>query len=527
MSDAAPQAVPSPQPNRLLSAAKRLGTSVLPFVVVILVWQFASLFFPRFLFPSLIDVFWRCIDIFSSGAMFADVVATILRILAGLAGAFIVGGGLALLMVRSRAVDNFLSPILTLFQGIPALSWVVFAIIWFHGVEFRIFFIMVMTTLPAFTFQVLDALRAMSRDLMEMVFSFRPSRAKLFRVMIAPAILPDILTAWKVNLGNASRVVVVAELVGATDGVGYQLLQQQQLFDMAGALAWTLATGVLRADRAGRADADRKHRLPLPRRLGARDMRDIVTPAEPAIHLGHVSKVFGKAGTASAYRAVDGLDLDVRPGQMLALLGKTGCGKSTIFNMIAGLTEPSSGTVRVSGRDPFRDFDSFRGKMAIVFQNDRLLPWRTAIQNVELGLEMLEVPAGERRAAAQNWLTKLGLGGHENDYPHALSGGMRQRVSIARAFATNANILLCDEPFSALDEFTAGRLRAEFVRLVKENGKTAVFITHSISEALEIGDRIVVLKRPAKIAYDVSFDVDTGQQERERIRSRIGEVLAE
>jgi len=139
---------------------------------------------------------------------------------------------------------------------------------------------------------------------------------------------------------------------------------------------------------------------------------------------------------------------------------------------------------------------------------------------------VVEVAAGERRSTAQLWLTKLGLGGHENDYPHALSGGMRQRVSIARAFATNANILLCDEPFSALDESTAGRLRAEFVRLVKENGKTAVFITHSISEALEIGDRIVVLKRPAKIAYDVSFDAGTGQEERELIRSRIGDVLA-
>jgi NitT/TauT family transport system ATP-binding protein len=164
--------------------------------------------------------------------------------------------------------------------------------------------------------------------------------------------------------------------------------------------------------------------------------------------------------------------------------------------------------------------------MAIVFQNDRLLPWRSAIENVELGLEMLEVPAAERRATAQLWLAKLGLGGHENDFPHALSGGMRQRVSIARAFATNANILLCDEPFSALDESTAGRLRAEFVRLVKENGKTAVFITHSISEALEIGDRIVVLKRPAMVAYDVSFDAGTGQQERELIRARIGDVLA-
>lgn len=230
----------SPLTTTLLAGLRRAAMSVFPFVVIIMLWQFASLFFPRFLFPSLIDLFWRCIEILSSGAMFYDVISTVLRILAGLAGAFIIGGSLALLMARSRPVENFFSPILTLFQGIPALSWVVFAIIWFHGVEFRIFFIMVMTTLPAFTFQVLGALRGMSKDLVEMVFSFRPTRMKLFRVMIAPAILPDILTAWKVNLGNASRVVVVAELVGASGGVGYQLLQQQQLFDMAGALAWTL-----------------------------------------------------------------------------------------------------------------------------------------------------------------------------------------------------------------------------------------------------------------------------------------------
>ena len=219
----------------------RRGLSyVLPFVVLAGLWQIASLFFPPFLFPSLIDVFKRCFDILVSWSQLSDVLATVGRILAGLAGAFIAGAALAVAMFRSRAAHDFLSPILTLFQGIPALSWVVFAIIWFHGVEPRIFFIMVMTTLPAFTFQVLGALQGMSRDLMEMVMSFRPTRAKLFRTMIIPAILPDILTAWKVNLGNASRVVVVAELVGATGGVGYELLQQQQLFDMAGALAWTL-----------------------------------------------------------------------------------------------------------------------------------------------------------------------------------------------------------------------------------------------------------------------------------------------
>jgi NitT/TauT family transport system ATP-binding protein len=255
-------------------------------------------------------------------------------------------------------------------------------------------------------------------------------------------------------------------------------------------------------------------------------MTAIANSGTAAIHLGGVSKLFGGAGSAEPFRAVDNLDLDVQPGEMVALLGKTGCGKSTIFNMVAGLLAPTTGTVRVGGRDPFADFNAFRGKIAIVFQNDRLLPWRTAIANVELGLEMLGVPPEERRKMAQHWLTKLGLEGHENDFPHALSGGMRQRVSIARAFATNASILLCDEPFSALDEMTANRLRVEFLNLVKENGKTAVFITHSINEALQIGDRIVVLKRPAKIAYDVNLGTGTTSADKEAIRKRIEDVLS-
>ncbi|MBR1256344.1 ABC transporter permease subunit [Bradyrhizobium sp. AUGA SZCCT0240] len=222
------------------AVARRVASYALPFVVIAGIWQLASLFFPPFLFPSLVTVFWRCLEILGTWAQLADVLATVLRILAGLTGAFAIGCVLAIAMHRSRRTDEFLAPVLTLFQGIPALSWVVFAIIWFHGIETRILFIMIMTTLPAFAFQVLGALRAMSRDLVEMVMSYRPTRSKLLSAMIIPAILPDILTAWKVNLGNASRVVVVAELVGATGGVGYELLQQQQQFDMAGALAWTL-----------------------------------------------------------------------------------------------------------------------------------------------------------------------------------------------------------------------------------------------------------------------------------------------
>lgn len=203
-------------------------------------WQILSWVFPPFFFPPVADIISRTVQILINGSSLTDVLLTAARIFAGLFGAFVFGAILAMVIGQSKTVENFVSPVLTFFQGIPALSWVVFAIIWFKGTEFRVFFIMVLTTLPAFTFQILDAFRSMSKDLFEMTMAFRPNRWTLFRVLIVPTIVPGILTAWKVNLGNAARVVVVAELVGATGGVGYELLRQQQLFDMAGAMAWTL-----------------------------------------------------------------------------------------------------------------------------------------------------------------------------------------------------------------------------------------------------------------------------------------------
>jgi NitT/TauT family transport system permease protein len=222
------------------SRAGRLLTTLGPLLLLVLLWQLASYVLPPFVAPPVRAVAMRTLDILLRWASMKEVLATVARTLAGLGGAFLLGGLLAALMGRSAFVGRLISPLLTFLQGVPALSWVVFAVIWFRSTELRIFFIMVMTTLPAFTFQLLDAYRAMSRDLAEMVVSFRPRRVQMLRILVLPSLLPAILTSWKVNLGNASRVVVVAELVGATGGVGYELMQQQQMFDMAGAMAWTL-----------------------------------------------------------------------------------------------------------------------------------------------------------------------------------------------------------------------------------------------------------------------------------------------
>ncbi|HZP76968.1 MAG TPA: ABC transporter ATP-binding protein [Pseudolabrys sp.] len=251
----------------------------------------------------------------------------------------------------------------------------------------------------------------------------------------------------------------------------------------------------------------------------------MLTPA-PVIRFEDVSKVFRRTDGRGEFTAVDHLSFDIAKGDIVAVLGKTGCGKSTMFNIVAGLIEPSSGRVEVIGQDPFREFDDFRGKIGIVFQGDRLMPWRTALDNVLLGLQILDIDRKQAEETARGWLARLGLKGHENDYPHALSGGMRQRVSIARAFAVDPEILLCDEPFSALDEMTARDLRAEFVRLVRGNNKTAIFITHQIGEAMEIGDRVLLFQRPARIAYDARLPRDDGGSGRQAIQDAIMAALA-
>ena len=251
----------------------------------------------------------------------------------------------------------------------------------------------------------------------------------------------------------------------------------------------------------------------------------MAAPGDIAITFQDVSKTFDRPDGSGQFTAVDRISFEVARGEIVALLGKTGCGKSTIFNLIAGLAEPTSGKITVDGQDPFGDFATLRGKIGIVFQNDRLMPWRTAIDNVVLGLDILGADRKRSLATGRDWLAKLGLTGHENDYPHALSGGMRQRVSIARALAVDPTLILCDEPFSALDEMTAQRLRAEFLRLVRESAKTALFITHSIDEALEVGDRIMVLHRPARIAFEAQVGEALAPERRQELRTRILDVL--
>jgi NitT/TauT family transport system ATP-binding protein len=224
---------------------------------------------------------------------------------------------------------------------------------------------------------------------------------------------------------------------------------------------------------------------------------------ESLIEVRNVTKMFG------SYLAVDNLSLNVQRGEIVVLLGQTGAGKSTVLNLIMGTTSPNHGTVRVAGVDPYNAFKALKGRLSVSFQTDRLLPWRTAVENAELGLLILGKPKSEARKTAREWLRRVRLDDADDKYVHELSGGMRQRVSLARALAIDPEIVFLDESFSQLDHVTSRALRRDFYQIAREFRKTCLLITHRIDDALEMADRAIVLSPPARIALEVGIDEAT------------------
>ena len=221
-----------------------------------------------------------------------------------------------------------------------------------------------------------------------------------------------------------------------------------------------------------------------------------------------INRVFqikkGRGEAAREFVALKDINLEVQTGEFLVLVGPSGCGKSTLLDILAGLAQPSSGAVLIDGKKitgPALD----RG---IVLQGYALFPWRTVRKNVEFGLEVKKVPKGERKGISDRFIKLVGLEGFENRYPHELSGGMKQRVAIARALAYDPEVLLMDEPFAAVDAQTRETLQDELLRIWEATGKTIVFVTHSIEEAVFLGDRVAVFTaNPGTLREVVKIDL--------------------
>jgi NitT/TauT family transport system ATP-binding protein len=214
-----------------------------------------------------------------------------------------------------------------------------------------------------------------------------------------------------------------------------------------------------------------------------------------AISVERVSKVYGHAG--NAVPALDSLDLDVARGDFVCLLGASGCGKTTLLNLVAGLDHPTRGRVEVDGGHP-----------TLIFQEAALFPWLTARGNVELALKLRGLTRRERHQRARSLLDLVHLTDFDGKRPHELSGGMRQRVAIARALAQDADILLMDEPFGALDAMSRDTLHDELERLWRDAGFTVLFVTHNVREAVRLGGRVVLLSsRPGRVVAEFAIDL--------------------
>ena len=243
---------------------------------------------------------------------------------------------------------------------------------------------------------------------------------------------------------------------------------------------------------------------------------------------------FGTGGDATGtVRVFEDLSLRVEAGEFVAVVGPSGCGKTTLLRIVDGLVEPTEGSVRIAGErvpGPRRD-------VATVFQDFGLFPWRTVVENVALGLEIRDWPATKRRERAHEWIDTVGLAGFAEAYPDELSGGMKQRVGLARALAVEPDVLLMDEPFGALDAQTREVLQTELLRLLDERRRTVMFVTHDIEEAVFLADRVVVLSgTPARVVRDVTVEFerprwprrasveasDRFEEIRRRVRSDLG-----
>jgi len=224
--------------------------------------------------------------------------------------------------------------------------------------------------------------------------------------------------------------------------------------------------------------------------------------ADAIVEVRAVSKTY-----AGDVHALDGISIGFERGRLTSLLGPSGCGKTTLLKIIAGLIPATAGEVMVDGR-----VVSGPGpERAFVFQDFALMPWASVLANVTFGLEMRKVGKAERKEIARHYIAEVGLSGFESKYPHELSGGMRQRVGLARALAVRADVLLMDEPFSAVDEQTRRKFQEDLIGLREKENKTFIFVTHSIEEAVYVSDSIVLLSpRPGRVAEVIVPDIPRG-----------------
>ena len=454
-------------------------------VIVWLGWSNGRLVPP----PS--KLFATIAELARSGELTRHVVATLTRVAAGFGFGVIVGTVLGAVSGYWALARRLLDPTVQALRAVPSIAWIPLFILWLGIFETsKVALIAVGVFFPVYL-GVMGAILSVDRKIVEVGRTFRLSGPAMIRRIMLPAVLPAYVVALRVGLGLGWMFVIAAEFMGASEGLGYLVIDGQQL-------------GKTRADSRGDYHIRRSRQ---DRGLADRDcLRSAVALAgclwpSRRSSLMLVLERLGKT-YPNGVHALERFSADIRLGEIVAIIGGSGCGKSTLLRAVAGLDRATTGTVTLDETA----ITAPHAKIGIIFQEPRLLPWLSVADNIGFGLS--ELPAAVRREKVARALERVGLADKANAWPRELSGGQAQRVAIARALVPLPEVLLLDEPFSALDAFTRRDLQDHLLDLWNDTRPTLALVTHDVDEAVVLADRVLVMRpRPGRLFEEIKINL--------------------
>jgi ABC-type nitrate/sulfonate/bicarbonate transport system ATPase subunit/ABC-type nitrate/sulfonate/bicarbonate transport system permease component len=425
-----------------------------------------------------------------SATLLTNAIASIGRVYGGFFVAMVIALPLGLLLGRSKRARAFIDPTLQFLRPIPVTAWLPLTMIIFGlGPPATIALIALGTFFPMLL-NTVDGVRLVEPRLIEAAEMLGTPKAAIFTRVILPAASPSIFTGIRIGLGLAWVLLVVGEMTGVPTGLGANIMDARQLSRTDLVISGMVFIGS--ACCGG---------TPV---LAAEPATAIGVPAITARHLEKTYMSANRNGSVTETHALSDINLEIKQGEFICIIGASGCGKSTLLRIVAGFETVSSGELLVMGK-PVTAPGPDRG---MVFQDYALFPWLSVAQNIAYGPRQAGRSAAEIAELAERYLDIVGLQKFRNRYPHELSGGMKQRVAIARVLANDPAVILMDEPFGALDAFTRNGLQESLLHIWEAARKTILFITHSVDEAVYLSDRVIVLSpHPGRLKLELPIDL--------------------
>ena len=435
--------------------------------------------------PSLSAVKDTFIEMLKSGQLSNDLSLSLRRVLAGFFISSVLGISLGIFMGISSKAKEFFQLTLTAIRQIPMIAWIPLIILWAGiGEVSKIVVILFAATFPIVV-NTMGGVDSTSETYLEVAKMYGLSKKDTFFKVYLPSALPNIFTGLRLGLGASWMAVVASELIASSSGIGYRLNDARSLMRSDVVIVCMIIIGLVGL---------------------LMDKLIVLISHENIIKIKNISKKFQKNN--EEVQILNDVNLDIKKGEFITIVGKSGCGKSTLLKLISGMVPITEGEILINGKS----VNGVSKDCSMIFQDARLFPWLKIKDNVAIGLK--NISSEEKNRIVLEYLELVGLKGVENSYPDQLSGGMAQRASIARGLALNSQIMLFDEPFSALDAMTKVQLQEELLKIHQEKGKTVILVTHDIEEAVYLGDRVVVMAaNPGVIKDIINIDIE-GRKDR-------------